>query len=200
MPFISKIDEVKDTKTPQQTRQEHKEDQAIKNFLYGAGKNGWTKEAYQKRLDAFNNNCLAYTVPDPSDITLLLAENKREEDLTDDERVLLAVGCYPVVKIKKTEEQLKAELVVTAYKWHQLTDFRHIDEVYVYHPEIYKRWVEKNMIPLNKLVDAPPILKEYSNNEKNKESDEEFLQRLRREVPEDSPLRKPHEDWFKDYK
>ncbi len=171
MPFISKIDkEAKEVKSASQTREEYKEEQEIKNLLYGAGKEGWTEEYYNKILECSKNNLLVvcgvrphktqegkYQYPTGSEkfkdilsnVYLLLAENKKEKDLTLQEKLFLMVNCHPLTIIKMNREQLTTDNVITAFKWHQLTDFKHIDELKAQYPDIYNRWVEKNMIPLN---------------------------------------------------
>ena len=136
---ISLFEEDKNVKTPQQIRDAHKQDVENKKVLYGSGY-GWTKEGYEKRLEAFRNGNLVITTKDPGEINLLLAEGKPEEELTDDERILLCAGCYPVTKIKMTQDELNGKTTILSLSWHKLTDFRNIEDVKKYHPEIYNQW------------------------------------------------------------
>ena len=41
--------------------------------------------------------------------------------------------------------------IPTAIKWHELTNWRHAKRLSVQYPQIWKKWKEKNLIPLNVL-------------------------------------------------
>ena len=166
-------------------------DAAIYKMLYGAGSNGWTKEWYDRILTAYDDNSLIITGC-REDVNLLLAEHKDESDFSNEERLLIMLFARPQVKVKMGENE-KAGSVVLSLEWHRLTDFRHIDEVKEYYPAIYNRWADAGMIPN---VEA----KNEWNNYFDTEDDQAFLDKLRKEVPADSALRQPHDDWFKEYK
>ena len=113
MPFVrtDKTEKV-DTKTVKEVKQQLKDDLEMKNLLYGAGQSGWTKEWYNRIVDAFEDNQLSIgevranyewrgEYPQYySDVKLLLASHKSEEELTDAERLLLMIYCHPVQKVK----------------------------------------------------------------------------------------------------
>lgn len=164
---------------------------AIHKMIYDAGSNGWTKEWYNRILKAYDDNTLTITGC-REEVNLLLAEHKEENELSYEEKLLIMLFAHPQVKVKMGLDD-KAGSVVLSLEWHRLTDFRHIDEVKEYYPAIYNRWADAGMIPN---VEA----KNEWNNYFDKEDNQEFLDRLRKEVPADSELRQPHEDWFKGYK
>lgn len=41
--------------------------------------------------------------------------------------------------------------IPTAIKWHELTNWRHAKRLSVQYPNVWKKWKEKNLIPLNVL-------------------------------------------------
>ena len=41
--------------------------------------------------------------------------------------------------------------IPTAIKWHELTNWRHAKRLSVQYPQTWKKWKEKNLIPLNVL-------------------------------------------------
>ena len=41
--------------------------------------------------------------------------------------------------------------IPTAIKWHELTNWRHAKRLLVQYPQTWKKWKEKNLIPLNVL-------------------------------------------------
>ena len=57
---------------------------------------------------------------------------------------------YPVKEIVITPP------VPTEIKWHQLTSFRHIGYLKWRHPQIYRAWKKKGLIPRDKLVEGIP--------------------------------------------
>ena len=210
---INKVDSVDKVKTAKEVKQEQKEELEIKKELYGAGKNGWTKEWFERIKEAQRNNTLSIgnVRPDKegkyhfengseeqkwvSSVAFILDDvNKQnEEDLTDAERLILMMLCHPIekvkVKAKDLEEGIKSLMVVESPKWHELTNWRHLDELMKYRPELYAEWRMRGIIPPNiKVEENKPV-----------EADEDtkaFIDNLRENVPEDSPLRQPHEDWF----
>ncbi|MBO7526416.1 MAG: hypothetical protein J6T74_00800, partial [Clostridia bacterium] len=56
---INKVDSVDKVKTAKEVKQEQKEELEIKKALYGAGKNGWTKEWFERIKEAQRNNTLS---------------------------------------------------------------------------------------------------------------------------------------------
>ena len=115
MPF-GKKEEGKTTKqSAKELKQAQEEKMAYAKVLYGAGADGWTPQWYQRIVEAYNTNTLTIGEIRPynrekvkpikplpqyyTDINILLSENKKEEELTDSERVLLMAYCHPIRKI-----------------------------------------------------------------------------------------------------
>lgn len=122
----------------------------VKKMLYGAGNEGWTKEWFEKIKKAYENNTLTITGCE-GDCNLILArENLKEEDLTDQERLLLFMYCHPkhIVYVKPD-----AMATVLSPKWHELTNWKHIGEVYRNYRGIYNEWVKKGIIPVDKMIE-----------------------------------------------
>lgn len=108
-------------KTTNEAKEEERNKAAIRQALYGAGGNGWTEQWYNKILKAYNNNTLSYGPIPPgvipqkgtkayekySNANLILAQNKQEKDLTDDERLLLFMLCRPSYHQKSNIDDFK---------------------------------------------------------------------------------------------
>jgi len=222
MPF-NNYDDITEVKTAKEIREEQKEDFETKKFLYGAGKDGWTKEFFERIKNAYYNGSLTIGYVRPrydeekkkyiydikpnteeqkwvSSVAYIFSEKQNEEDLNDTERTILLMLCHPITKIKvkanNYDEAIRSACVPEALKWHQETNWRHLDELMKFRPNLYVEWKMKGLIP-----DNVPIKTDLrSHNEEEEMTEKEFIEYLRTVVPEDSPLRQPHEDWFKEYK
>lgn len=89
-----------------QRKAQEKADALVKKMLYGAGSQGWTKEWYRKIKDAYKNNTLTITATlGKGEIELILASNLKEEELTDEERLVLMAYCQPqaIIRIPRPE-------------------------------------------------------------------------------------------------
>ena len=69
------------------------------------------------------------------------------------------IRLFKLVEDNSNPEQLiyPANVIViqqpipTAIKWHELTNCRHAKRLSVQYPQVWKKWKEKNLIPLNVL-------------------------------------------------
>lgn len=93
---INKVGNVDNVKTAKEVKEDLKEQMAIKNALYGAGKDGWTGEWFNKILDAYRNDRLSITGMS-AEINLILSKKGIREDLlTDDDRIILMLYAHPI--------------------------------------------------------------------------------------------------------
>lgn len=127
-----------------------------------------------------------------------------EKQLTEKDKFFLMANLAVLHKPFPTNaercESDNRAATVRSYAWHQLTEFRHIDDVKKYYPADYNFWLNNGMIPEAVIKKAWDECMDGPVEKDPIEEAEILLEDIRKNVPEDSELRQPHENWYEEYK